>query len=275
MLFKIKMTETLKQKLVSLADKYETPDFIKNDPSRFMHAFLPQNGTDIKDAEVAAFISANLAFGRREQILSHIQLILNEIQKKQKTPSQWILDGDYSSFFTDSKKSFYRMYTFSDMRIFFDSIKSFLIQKHTLGEFFKEKYEQACNSSCQNVYLHSVIASCFTQKCALISSSKGGAAKKLNMFLRWMVRTDSPVDLGLWSWYDKAKLLMPLDTHVMQESVKFGFLEKTANGKIPAANLKTAVELTRKMNEFFPGDPVRADYALFGLGVDREFNLNN
>ena len=151
-----------------------------------MHAFLPQNGTDIKDAEVTAFISANLAFGRREQILSHIQLILNEIQKKQKTPSQWILDGDYSSFFTDSKKSFYRMYTFSDMRIFFDSIKSFLIQKNTLGEFFKEKYEQACNSSCRNVYLHSVIASCFTQKCALISSSKGGAAKQLHMLLRWI-----------------------------------------------------------------------------------------
>lgn len=268
------MTESLpsKEKIISLADKYETPDFIKNDPSKFMHEFLPQNGGSIKDAEVVAFISANLAFGRREQILSHIQLILNEIQKKQKTPSQWILDGDYSSFFTDSKKSFYRMYTFSDMKIFFDSIKTFLIQKNTLGEFFKEKYEQELSLN-QNVYLHTVIASCFKQKCALISSSKGGAAKKLNMFLRWMVRTSSPVDLGLWTWYDSSKLLMPLDTHVMQESVKFGFLERTSNGKIPAANLKTAVELTRKMNEFFPGDPVRADYALFGLGVDREFNL--
>ncbi len=264
------MTQSLKEKLVFLADKYETPDFIKNDPSKFMHAFLPQNGGSIKDAEVVAFISSNLAFGRREQILSHIQLILNEIQKSNKTPSQWILDDKYENFFKESQKSFYRMYSFSDMRIFFNGIKDFLSEKNTLGEFFKEKYEQECRLTGQTVYLHSVIAGCFKQKCALISSSKNGAAKKLNMFLRWMVRTNSPVDLGLWTWYDRAKLLMPLDTHVMQESVKFGFLEKSANGKIPAANLKTAVELTHKMNEFFPGDPVRADYALFGLGVDRE-----
>ena len=90
------------------------------------------------------------------------------------------------------------------------------------------------------------------------------------MFLRWMVRDNSPVDLGLWtSWYSKKNLLMPLDVHVMQEATNFGLLEKNSNGNYKSANLKTAIELTQKMNEFFPNDPVRGDFALFGLGVNK------
>ena len=238
-----------------------------------MHLYLPQNGGSVRDAEVVAFIAANLAFGRREQILLHVQWILDRISAAHKTPSEWILSGEYAEVFPPEQKSFYRMYTFSDLRVFFDNLKSFLTEERTLGEYFQKKYERALNENAEKsddggVFLHRVIAQSFKGKCALISRSPGSAAKKLNMLLRWLVRTDSPVDLGLWTWYDRSKLLMPLDTHVMQESVKYGLLKKNGAGKIPSASLKTAVELTRTMQKIFPGDPVRGDYALFGLGTD-------
>ena len=78
-----------------------------------------------------------------------------------------------------------------------------------------------------------------------------------------MVRQNSPVDLGLWKWYPQADLLIPLDVHVMQETQKLGLLPPKAT-----ASRKTAIQLTKQMEQFFPGDPARADYALFGLGVD-------
>ena len=78
-----------------------------------------------------------------------------------------------------------------------------------------------------------------------------------------MVRRGSPVDLGLWTWADPANLLIPLDTHVMQEAVKFGLIPQTS-----AASRKTAECLTTALSEVFPGDPCRGDFALFGLGVD-------
>ena len=78
-----------------------------------------------------------------------------------------------------------------------------------------------------------------------------------------MVRTDSPVDLGLWTWYNPENLVIPLDVHVLQESIRLGLLAENSR-----PNRKTAMELTEKMKEIWPNDPCRADFALFGLGVD-------
>ena len=83
------------------------------------------------------------------------------------------------------------------------------------------------------------------------------------MFLRWMVRQNSPVDIGLWSWYPASDLLIPLDVHVMQEGIRLGLLPENAK-----ADRKTALALTSAMKEVFPDDPARADFVLFGLGVD-------
>ena len=251
-----------KEMMIELADKYETPEFIKADPSCFMHRYTGA------DAETVAFIAANLAFGRREQILSHVEQILNFMSEDKKTPVQWILEKQYEKRFRkDNKTSFYRMYSFCDLRIFFDTLNRILSEEMSLGKYFQKKWNGR-KGECENLFLHQVIAECFPEECALISHSKNCAAKKLNMFLRWMVRQNSPVDLGLWTWYDQKNLLMPLDTHVMQQSVEFGFIKKTAAGKVPGANLKTALQLSQKMSEFFGNDPVRGDFALFGLGVN-------
>ena len=240
----------LSEKLIALAQKYESADFLKKDPSQFMHRY-----SAVREVETVAFIAANLAFGRREQILSHVESILKAAGK---SPVDWILSKKYEGFFPENEISFYRMYTNHDMRLFFGGLKSILEESETIGDFFKEKWSKAG----EGIFLHQIIALAFPRECKLLPHSKDSAAKKVNMLLRWLVRTDSPVDLGLWTWFSKKDLLMPLDTHVMQQSNELGLIRSKS------ANLRTAVELTKKVAEIFPGDPVKADFALFGLGVD-------
>lgn len=255
-----------KMNLVELADKYENSDFIKNDPSKFMHGDFPSK----TDTEIVAFIAANLAFGKREQILLHIQKILSLIENDNLSPKEWIVRGFYEKYFEKSDDSFYRMYTFNDLRLFFDSIKEILILKGSLENAFKESYFEKSKNAQKRVFLHEVIQEFFPVECKIVSHSKNCAAKKLNLFLRWLVRDNSEVDLGFWKWYDKKLLLIPLDTHVMSEAFKAGFIKTCKNGKCPSASLKTSVELTEEMKKYFPDDPARADFALFGLGVDKE-----
>ncbi len=247
------MEKELTEKIRSLAEKFETADFLQKDPSQFMRRF-----SDIRNQEAAAFISANLAFGRREQILSHIAKILDAAGS---SPVEWILAGGYKSFFPSASekagKSFYRMYTNRDMILFFDSLKKIFDENETLGEFFRKKWEK------KGGLLHFVIEDSFDENCALIPHSKNSAAKKLNMLLRWLVRENSPVDLGLWTWYDRKNLLLPLDVHVMRQANELGLI------KSKSTNLITAQKLTEKMKEVFPDDPARGDFALFGYDIEK------
>lgn len=259
------------ENLIYLADKYENSYFLQKDPSQFMH-----NYASVEDQEVAAFISANIAFGRRDQILLHVKAILDNAGA---SPAKWIKDGSFLEFFPDSDKSFYRMYSYSNMRLFCQTIRSFLLKAESLGSYFHNEYQKACLQNNSNFpvansgkpLLSSIISAQFPKECPVIAKGVNSACKKINMFLRWMVRDNSPVDLGLWSdWYKKTDLLMPLDTHVMQQSVELGLLPLTAGGKAPSASLKTAIALTDTLRKIFPDDPVRADFALFGLGVDTD-----
>ena len=83
------------------------------------------------------------------------------------------------------------------------------------------------------------------------------------MFLRWMVRRDSPVDLGIWTWYSPADLIIPMDVHVIQESIKLGLLPPKSTG-----TLKNAVLLTNALKQIWPDAPCKGDFALFGIGID-------
>ena len=113
------------------------------------------------------------------------------------------------------------------------------------------------------LHLDKIISQAFP-KSKIVPKGKNSANKRIHMFLRWMVRQNSPVDLGIWSWYPQSQLIIPLDVHVMQESIKLGLLPE-----ISKASYKTALELTNQLSEIFPGDPCRGDYALFGYGVDK------
>ncbi len=89
------------------------------------------------------------------------------------------------------------------------------------------------------------------------------ANKRINMFLRWMVRKNSVVDFGLWNTINQKDLVIPLDTHVYQEALKLGLTTRNS------ADIKTAIEITSAMKEIWPYDPVRGDFALYGMGINR------
>lgn len=219
------------------------------------------------EQEVVGFLSANLAFGRRDQILKHIEQILDSCGKD---PVGWMMDRKYVGFFEDTDKSFYRMYTGHSMILFFEGMRKMVLEHGSIGNAFRSAYGKALErGGSEKVYLAHLMPEFFSEECNLIARGSDGAQKKLNMFLRWMVRDGSPVDLGLWKdWYSRSDLLMPLDTHVMQEATNFGLIGKTVSGKPMGASFKTALMLTDSMREVFGNDPVRGDFALFGLGVD-------
>lgn len=292
--------------LRSLADKYETSDFLRDDPSQFMHRF-----GDSLDQELFAFVAAQLAFGKRELFIAKLNALYDAvIASKPKTAAtslaqtknagkpktrgaagscqnavftRWLLDGGHDNFFAKSQKKFYRFFSYADMNALCDRLAEIVRQSGSLGAAVRAAFEAAPLGLTKNygktkrsaahpglaavpreLRLVSALISLFPGvKC--VSQNPKGACKKLHMFLRWMVRQGSPVDLGLWKWASAADLLIPLDTHVLQESARLGLIAPNAT-----ASAKTAIELTQKMAQVFDSDPARADYTLFGLGVDKE-----
>lgn len=269
--------------LRSLADKYETASFMDSDPSQFLRRY-----SQPRDQELAAFVVSQLSFGQREQFIAKLDAMFDAADGwalssgnggKPKTRgasfADWLTSGGYKKFFPKSQKKFYRFFSYADMAALCSRLAQIVEERGSLGAAVRARYglEKPCGvggpSLPQELRLVTALISLFPDvKC--VSQNPKGACKKLHMFLRWMVRRGSPVDLGLWEWADPADLLIPLDTHVLQESARLGLIAPNA-----AASAKTAIDLTQKMVQVFPDDPARADFALFGLGVDQNLGQND
>ncbi len=253
----IPLPAELKRKLHALAQKYENADFLASDPSQVLRRF-----PEPREQEIAAFIAAQLSFGKRELFLAKLNSMFEEIERNAMNPSEWILSGEYENFFPKNENKFYRFFSYGDMNALCARLAEILRENDSLGEAVRKNYE--ANQEKNSLSLVSALISLFPKiKC--VSQDSGGACKKLHMFLRWMVRQNSPVDLGLWKWASAKDLLIPLDVHVMEESARLGLLAPKCS---PSA--KTALTLTRKMAQIWPDDPAKGDFALFGLGVDNE-----
>lgn len=262
------MTNELICRLVKLAELYEVSSFLQADPSQFIRYYKDQT-----DVEPACFIAAMLSFGSRAQFIPKIRSIF-ELADLSGGISNWLKNGDFKKFFDENSPNFdkkgqilpkfYRFYSFSDMNSLFLELQKILLNYETLGEFFHQKYNSLPENQKIPGCLAAIVSQSFPQS-KIVSKGKNSANKRIHMFLRWMVRQNSPVDIGLWNWYSPELLLIPLDVHVMQEAVNLGILPPSAK-----ADFKTAVALTAQMREVFPSDPCRADFSLFGLGVDEK-----
>lgn len=250
------INEELKEKLRNLADKYETADFVNGDPSSFLKRY-----SDIKNIECVAFIAAVLAFGQRKVFLKKIDEILENADDFG-GPANWLKNGDFRKSFVptgiDCNKKFYRFYSYADFIELFNVMHDILNKSETFGDYFAGLFARCDNKE----NLSTLICETF-KNCKVIPHGKNSANKRINMFLRWMVRKNSPVDLGIWSWYSPADLIIPLDVHVIQESIKLGLLSSQSKG-----SLKTAIQLTSILKQVWEDDPCKGDFALFGMGVD-------
>ena len=239
----------MKEYLDNLVKKYETKDFIKSDPIQFPHRYK-----DKEDIEISGFISSLFAFGKREMFIKKLEFLFSLTQ----TPKELI--HDFKKYNLDD--FLYRFIKSPDLIELLKILnKLYYSDKSSLEELFcdKKRLDCATNYFYKNSSLTSSTGFCFM----FAKPQNNSAMKRLNMFLRWMVRSGD-VDFGIWKNIKKSELYIPLDTHVAKLSRKFGLLKRKQN------DFKAVIELTEKLKEFDNSDPVKYDFALFGLDVDNQ-----
>lgn len=232
------LEEEVKEQLRQWAVRYHKAEFIPADPVSFPHRFSLR-----QDIEISGLLTALMSFGNRKQILKtagELHLLLGESPYAYVLSRRW--EEDFSA--TDGR-SFYRMLSHADFYAYFRKLHEVYSRYATLEEA-----------------LHAYDGVPMERLCALLGVSARNPQKKLNMFLRWMVRRDSAVDFGLWHSFSPGELLIPLDTHVCRVAHKLGLTESAA------FSLANARRITEALGEVFPGDPCLGDYALFGAGID-------
>ena len=238
----------LKEYLTYLSNKYETEEFLIGDPSWFMHQVKGES-----NQELLAFIAASLSYGSRKQFLPKIQYILDSSKGEVR---EWLLSGQFKKDIPDTQQCFYRLYTCATMHRMLCALQELVSTYGSLKNYVGK-------STCYEAI--GKIVAFFSAKGVevIIPKNMQSSCKRLCMFMRWMVRDGSPVDLGLWKdIIDKRTLIMPMDTHVMQEANKLGLIS------CKTASMAAAIKLTDRLKEIFPDDPLKGDFALFGVGVD-------
>ena len=234
------MTEDIKNKLLMCADVYHCAEFIVNDPVQF-----PRRYTMKQDIEISGLLTAIMSFGNRKQILKKA----NELHDLMRdSPYRYVMSRQWEKDFpVEVTRSFYRMLSYADFHGYFQRLyKSY-------SEY--ESLEDALNR-------YTGIP--MERLCSFLEVSSKSPQKKLNMFLRWMIRRDSEVDLGIWESFDQGDLIVPLDTHVCRVAFFFKLTDTDT------FSLKNARNITAALAEVFPNDPCLGDFALFGLGVNGE-----
>ena len=246
-----------KNKLDKLVKQYEVKSFTDNDPSQFLRRFKEE-----KDIEITSFISALFAFGKREAFIEKLNFIFNKMFP---SPYKFIMSFDGKGF--EGFK--YRFIKEEDLVNLLFCLKKLYKKGETLKTLFQYGYE---TSGKIRGMLQIVVDYFYSNaktpqnggfKHLLPDPKKGSALKRFCMFLRWMVR-NGEVDLGLWKFIPKSELIIPMDTHVIQQAQKMGLLNS------PKADFKTAVQLTEILKQFDPNDPAKYDFALFGYGIDND-----
>ena len=232
------MNQWLRERLVAWADEYETTDFIKSDPVQFPHRYSRQ-----EDIEIMGLLTALLSFGNRTQILKKADSLDETMGHR---PLEYVVSEKWTRDFpADDRSSYYRMVSKSQFRQWIEKLYEIYVEGRTLEDEMMRREGLPME-----------------RLCGFMGVGSTGPQKKLNMFLRWMIRRQSAVDFGLWTKLDPSQLIIPLDTHVCRVAHQLGLTKKNT---FSLGNAKT---ITNAMAEVFPGDPCRGDFALFGYGAN-------
>lgn len=252
------MNRAVKRKLDSWYIQYNKAAFIENDPVLIPHRFSKK-----EDQEISAFFAATFAWGQRKTI---IQKTMELMELMDHAPHQFILQHKDS----DLKKLLHfkhRTYQATDTFYFIDFLHRHYSEHASLenafSDFMKKKDADVSNGliGFENYFFNVDYAPQRTRK-HVATPQRNSSCKRLNMFLRWMVRKDEHgVDLGLWKKIKASQLLCPLDVHVGRIARELGLLNRDKD------DWQSVLELTAALREFDPADPVKYDYALFGRGV--------
>ncbi len=242
-------------------EKIEQPDYIDDDPILFMHAFNQK-----EDQLLAGFFAATMAWGRRDVVIRKVRDFLDRMDNR---PADFIAnfsDRDAKRFEGFKHRTFKPV----DMKWLVKILQSILSEYSSFEDFWSFCYN---NASENKRPLMSVFHEQFfarhpeapqrTRK-HVSNADKKSSCKRLYLFLRWALRNNSPVDLGLMDFMPQSKLMIPLDVHVARQARAIGLLSRTYN------DWWAVQELTEALRLLDPQDPAKYDYALFGLGVNQD-----
>ncbi|MDX1590654.1 MAG: TIGR02757 family protein [Balneolaceae bacterium] len=248
----------LKPYLDEINDEVEQAGYISSDPVQFMHMF-----SEKKDREIAGFLAATMAWGRRDIVVSKVDELLERMDY---SPFEFVSNyrqSDYSNFdgfkhrtlkpvdihgILLALKTVY--HTYSDFEAFWEMCYSKGInQQRPFLAVFHEEFLQRSSDLAKRTEKH------------VSNPEKGSPGKRLYMYLRWTIRKNSPVDTGIWSFMKPSELLIPFDVHVARQARRYGLLSRRSN------DWKAVNELTDTLKKLDPSDPARYDYALFGIGA--------
>lgn len=252
-------TTELKEFLDFKVDQYNNPEFITTDPVQIPHKF-----TRKEDVEIAGFLTATIAWGNRKSILKNANSLMELLGN---SPYDFVLN--HSEEDLESLENFvHRTFNGTDLKYFIKALQNIYVHHSGLeGIFTKHSGKgglQTAIHEFKGIFFelpHEVR----TQK-HVSDPLKNSAAKRINMFLRWMVRRDSgSVDFGIWENISPSQLSCPLDVHSGNVARKLGLLKRKQN------DAKALQELDASLRKMDPNDPVKYDFALFGLGVFEKY----
>ena len=248
------MKDELKAFLDEKADQYNNKNFILEDPIQIPHHFSSK-----EDIEISGFLISIIAWGNRKAIIKSGQKLLDIMQH---SPFEYIMNVSEDEL--NELEFVHRTFSVDDLRTFIRSLKN-LYQIHdglegafSHGDNVHDRIERF------RELFFEVPHEARTTK-HISSPAKGSAAKRINMFLRWMVRDDKRgVDFGIWKNIPASELCIPLDVHTGNVARELGLLKRKSN------DWKAVEELMSTLRTYDPNDPSKYDFALFGIGINND-----
>jgi uncharacterized protein (TIGR02757 family) len=254
----VKLSE-VKELLDFKFEQFNAQSFIETDPICIPHQFSKK-----QDIEITALLVATIAWGNRTMIINNGKKLISIMGE---SPYDFIME--YGKSNQKMEYNFvHRTFNLEDLHFFFSALHAIYQKYDSLEQAFYEHHDypgvKGRIVNFRNEMLHTNHLS--RSEKHISNPAKNSAAKRLNMFLRWMVRKDaSGVDFGIWDSIDTADLYLPLDVHTGNVARKLNLLKRKQN------DWKSLDELMVKLRKMDPKDPVKYDFALFGLGVFDKF----
>ena len=255
------MTDALAAFLNEKAEKYNCKEFIDNDPVQFPHAF-----SNRRDVEIVALLASVIAWGNRRMIINSGNRMFHHIMCD--SPYEYVMRGEWER--ADGNVNIHRTFFMRDLAYICRGLKHIYSGYDTLETVFAcgDVWEGIARFRALLAQANNGDATRHISSPDAVKGRPASACKRLHMMLRWLCRQDGIVDLGIWKNISPASLMIPLDVHVSRISRQLGLLDRKQNDR------RSVELLTEQLCILSPDDPVKYDFALFGIGVE-EKNVNN
>lgn len=239
------------------ATRINVPDFALNDPIQF-----PRRFSRLQDIEIVSLLSATIAWGNRKMICNNCNKMLSLMEHE---PYHYVMDGGYEQLPDDM--NIHRTFFVRNFKYMLRGLKRIYALHSSLDDY--AHHHHVGNDDAPAWKLISLMQEDFAManggeydSRSLPTHLEATALKRINMALRWLVRDDGIVDMGVWSSIKASQLFIPLDVHVGNTARYLGLTSRRANDR------KTVIEITKSLLKMRPQDPIFYDFALFGLGIE-------